>query len=68
MSCLFLSPPTYRLNSMTSTSQIVSQIKSQDFIDYIEIHFITISPLTYVTNGIHDFAKCCIRSSVHLDL
>ena len=28
----------------------------------------TICPLTYVTNGIHDFIKCCIKRWVHLDL
>ena len=31
-------------------------------------YFMTSSPLTYVTNGIHDVAKCCIKSWLHLDL
>ena len=28
----------------------------------------TTSPLTYITNGIQDFVKCCIKIRLHLDL
>ena len=54
MSCLFLSPNTYLLSIMVSTTQTLSQIKSQECIGHIQKHFITTSPLTYVTNGIQD--------------
>ena len=64
IACLFLSPPTYLLNIMVCTTQI----KSHNFISHTQRHFITTSPLTYVTNGIRDFVKCCIKSRVHLDL
>ena len=53
---------------MLSTTQTLAQIKSQEFIGHMQKHFITTSPLTYVTNGIQDFVKCCIKSWVHLDL
>ena len=41
---------------MVSTTQTLSQIKSQEVIGHIQNHFIT-SPLAYVTNGIQDFVK-----------
>ena len=53
---------------MASTTQTLSQIKSQEFIGHVQKHLITIRPLTYVTNGIQDFVKCCIKSWVPLDL
>ena len=67
MSCLFLSLPTYLLNIMVSTTQTLSQIKSEEFIGHIQKHFITTSPLTYVTNGIRDLVKCCIKRWVPFD-
>ena len=57
MSCLFLWLPTYLLNIMVSTTQTQSQVKSQECIGHTQKHFITTSPLTYVTNVIHDFVK-----------
>ena len=54
MSCLFLSLNTYLLNIMVPTTQTLSQIKSQEIIGHIHKHFITTSPLAYVTNGIQD--------------
>ena len=63
-----LSPPTCRLIIMVSTTQILCHIKSREFIGHIQKHFITTSPLTYVTMGIQDFVKCCFKSWVHLDL
>ena len=62
---VFLSLP---INIMVSTTQTVSQIKSQEFIGHIQKHFITTSLLTYVTNGIQEFVKWCIKGWVHLDL
>ena len=53
---------------MVSTKQTPSQINSQKIIGHIKQHFMTTSPFTYVTNGIHNFVKCCIKSWVHLDL
>ena len=41
MSCLHLSPPTYLLNTVVSTTQTLSQIKSQECIGHIQKHFIT---------------------------
>ena len=58
---LFLSPPTYLLNIMLSTTQTLSEIKSQESIGHVRKHFIR-RPLTYITNGIQDFVKCCIKS------
>ena len=68
ISCLFLSLATCFSNIMVSTTQTVSQMKSQEIIGHIKQHFMTTSPLTYVTNGIQDFVKCCIKRWVHLDL
>ena len=45
-----------------------SQNKSQEIIRHIKQHLMTTSPLTYVTNGIQAFVKCCIKSWVHLNL
>ena len=59
---------TYHWNIMVSTTQTLSQIKSQEFISQINQHFMIISPLTYVTNGIQEFVKCCSKSWVHLDI
>ena len=42
--------------------------QSQEFISHIKQRFMTTGLLTYVTNGIQDFIKCCIKSRVHLDL
>ena len=42
-------------------------LKSQEFISDIKQHFMT-SPPTYVTNGIQEFVKCCIKSLVNLNL
>ena len=53
--CLYLLLVTYLLN-MVSTTQTLSQIKSQEFIG------------SYVINGIQDLVKCCIKGWVHLDL
>ena len=39
-----------------STIQTLSQIKSQEFVDNIQKHFIT-----QVSNDILDFIKCCIK-------
>ena len=58
---------TYLLNIVVSTTQTLFQIKSQECVGHIQKHFIS-SPLTYVTNNIQDFVKCCIKSWVHLDL
>ena len=68
MSCLFLSLTTYRLNIIVSTTQTLSEIKSQEIIGHIKQHFMTTSPLTYVTNDIQDFVKILYKSWVHLDL
>ena len=62
MSCLFLLPPTYFLNIIVPTTQTLSQIKSQEFLGQIQKHIITTSRLSYVTNGNHDFVKCCITT------
>ena len=67
MSCLFLSLTTYRLNIIVSTTQTLSEIKSQEIIGHIKQHFMT-SPLTYVTNDIQHFVKILYKSWVHLDL
>ena len=64
----FLSLLTYRLNIKVSTTQTLSQIESQEFMGHIQKHFITTRFLTYLTNGIQDFVKCCIKSYMHLDL
>ena len=53
---------------MVSSTQTLAQIKSAEFIGHINQHFMTTSPLTYVTNGIQDFVKCSIKGWVHLDL
>ena len=53
MLCLILSLTTYRSNIVSST-QTLAQIKSQEIIDHIKQHFMTASPLTYVTNDIQD--------------
>ena len=63
ISFLFLSLPTYLLNIMVTNTQKLSQIKSQDFIGHIRRHFITTSPLTYVTDGIQDFVKMLSKTS-----
>ena len=42
--------------------QKAAPIKSQEFIGHIK------QPLSHVTYGIHDFVKCSIRGSLHLDL
>ena len=52
---------------MVSTTQTLPQFKSAEFIGYIKQLFMTTSPLTYVTNGIQDFVKCCIKRWVHND-
>ena len=52
---------------LVSTTQTINQTKSQESIGHKQKHFIT-SPFEFVTNGIQDFVKCCIKSSVHLDL
>ena len=36
---------------MVTSIQIPPQIKSQEFISHIKQHFMTTSPVTYVTNG-----------------
>ena len=51
----------------SSPTQTRAQIKSEEFIGHVKQHFMT-SPLTYVTKGIQDFVKCCIKCFVHLDL
>ena len=43
---------------------LLVQVKPQKCIDHKRQQFITL----YVTNGIHDFVKRCIKSWVHLDL
>ena len=53
---------------MIYTIQTIAQIKSHEFIGYIKQHFVTVNPLTYITNGIQDFVKCCIKCWVHLDI
>ena len=53
---------------MESTTQTLSQIKSQEFAGHIQKHFIIASHLTHVTNGVQDFVKCCIKRWVHLHL
>ena len=53
---------------MVSTTQTLSQNKSQKSIGHKEQHFMTTNPLTHVTNGIQDYVKCCIKRWVHLDL
>ena len=35
---------------------------------HIQNHFMTTWPITYITNGIQDFVKSCIKRCVHLDL
>ena len=65
MSCLFLSLPTYLLNIMVSTTQTLAQIKPREFIGHIKEHFMAISPLTDVTNSLHDFVECCFKSCKH---
>ena len=50
-----------------SSTQTLSQIKSQDFSAPYK-NTITTSPLTYAANSIQDFVKCCIKRSVHLHL
>ena len=59
---------TYLLNIITSTTHTLSHIKSQEFIGHIQKHFITRHPLSYITSGIQEFVKCCIKSPVQLDL
>ena len=44
------------------------KFKSQEFIGHIKQDFITTSAVTYVTNGITDFVKYCIKRWLHLDL
>ena len=39
----------------------------QECIAHLKQHFLT-SLLTYVTNGIQDFVKCCMKSWLHIDL
>ena len=53
---------------MVSTTQTLSQIKPQEIIGYIKQHFMTTSPLTYVTNVFQDFVKCYIKSWVDYNL
>ena len=52
---------------MVPTTQTLPQIKSQELNGHIKQHFVTTSPLTYVTNGILGFAICSIIGWVHLD-
>ena len=52
MLIFFLSIPTYLSNNMVSTTQALTQMKSQRFIFHKQNHFMTTDPLTYVTNGI----------------
>ena len=50
---------------MVSTTQTQTQVKSQEIYGHIKQHFMTTSPLTYVTKAIQ---KCCIKNWMHLDL
>ena len=43
-----------------SSRQILAQIKLQECIGHIKLHFMTTSPVTYVINGIQDVVKYCI--------
>ena len=63
MSCLFLS-----LSFEHYGAQTLSQIQSQEATGHKKQHIMITDPLTYVTNGIQDAVKYCIKSSVHLDL
>ena len=66
---LFLSLSTYLLNIMVSSTQTLAQIKAQEFVGHIKQYFVTIHPVTYVTNDIQDFVKNWISNWVdHLDL
>ena len=42
---LFLSPPTYLLNTMASTTQTLPQLKSHERIGHMQNRFFTTSPL-----------------------
>ena len=53
------SPPIFQISS----TQTMAQIKSQKFIGHIKTTLYDTSNLvTYATNGIQDFVKCCIKS------
>ena len=58
---------TYCSNIMVFSTQTLAQIKSQEFIGYIKPHFMTTSPVTYVTNGIQDFVKCWVNFDLRPD-
>ena len=47
-------------------TQTVARIKTREYTGHRKQHFMTISPVTYVTNDIQCFLKCCIKSPVHL--
>ena len=46
---------------MESSTQTLTQIISQEFMGHLKQHFMT-SPVTYVTNGIQDLVKCCMKN------
>ena len=53
---------------MLSATQTLFQIKPEEMTGYIQQHLIATCLLTYVTNGIQDFVKCCIERWTQLDL
>ena len=48
-------PPIIQIS--VSSRQTLAQIKSQEFSGHIKQHFMTTSPVAYVTNSIQDFVK-----------
>ena len=61
---LNVSLTTYLLKIMASTTKTLSQIKCKENIGHIKQNFMIIIHLTYVTNGIEVFIKCCIKGWV----
>ena len=49
LSHLFLSLSTYLMNIMVSTTQTLSQIKSQEFIGHIKQHFMTTTRFSHMS-------------------
>ena len=56
------------LSIKVSSTQILAQINSQECIGHIKQHFMTTSPVIYVTNVIQNSVKCCMKNWMHFDL
>ena len=63
MSCLLLEGNALFNDALNTFIIIASHLSLKYGIYYTNIqnYFVTASPLTYVTNSIHDFVKCYVK-------